>query len=164
MISKYANVGEWINLERWFERFGAFLRDKTGNRDDTGFIDAFLTASLTVSIGAMAIIGSIQDGLSGDAHTLFAKALIDMVLVMMMTASMGKGCIFSAVPVALLQGAVTLLARLIAPAVTEAALSNITYVGNVLIVCVGVNLIWPRTVRVANLLPAVLIAVLFTIF
>lgn len=79
----------------------------------------------------------------------------------MMSASLGKGCAFSAVPVALWQGSVTLLGYFIAPVLTAAALSNISYVGNVLILCVGVNLIWPKTIRVANLLPAILIAACF---
>jgi uncharacterized membrane protein YqgA involved in biofilm formation len=77
---------------------------------------------------------------------------------------MGKGCIFSAIPVALLQGSVTLLARVLEPVMTEMAVSNLTLTGNVLILCVGVNLIWPKTIRVANVLPAIVIAVLFALF
>lgn len=156
-------LGELINFERWFERLGAWLRDKTGSRGDSAFIDAFMTASLTVCIGAMAVIGSIQDGLSGDHGTLFAKAVIDLAIITMMSASLGKGCMFSAIPVAVIQGSITVLARFIAPVMTEAALSNIGYVGNVLILCVGVNLVWPKTIRVANLLPAVIIAALFAL-
>ena len=109
----------------------------------------------------MAIIGSIQDGISGDHATLFAKSVLDMIIITMMTASLGKGCIFSAIPVALFQGAVTLLANEAAPLMTEAALSNISLVGNVLILCVGVNLIRPQTIRVASVLPAVVIAAAF---
>jgi hypothetical protein len=157
-----ALLGEVLNLEHWFERFGAWLRDKTGNQGDGQFIQGFMTASLTVCIGAMAIIGSIQDGINGDPSTLFAKAVLDMIIVMMLTSSLGKGCIFSAIPVVLLQGTVTLLAKEAAPIMTEAALSNLTLVGNVLILCVGVNLVWEKTVRVANVLPAIVFAVLFS--
>jgi hypothetical protein len=159
-----ALLGELINLDHWFERFGSWLRDKTGNQKDSQFIDAFVTSSLTVCIGAMAIIGSIQDGISGDHSTLFAKAILDLIIIAMMTASMGKGCIFSAIPVALLQGSVTVLAGAIEPIMTAAAVSNLTLVGNVLILCVGVNLIWPKTIRVANVLPAIVIAVLFAVW
>jgi uncharacterized membrane protein YqgA involved in biofilm formation len=159
-----ALVGEWIDLDRHFEQFGAWLRDRTGNQKDSQFIDAFVTSSLTVCIGAMAIIGSIQDGISADHSTLFAKAILDLIIIVMMTASMGKGCIFSAIPVALLQGSVTLLARVLEPVMTEMAVSNLTLTGNVLILCVGVNLIWPKTIRVANVLPAIVIAVLFALF
>lgn len=156
-----ALFGELLNLEQWFERFGKWLRDKTGNQGDSKFINAFLTSSLTVCIGAMAIIGAIQDGVSGNHDTLFAKAILDLIIIMMMTASLGRGCIFSAIPVAVLQGTITLLAKEAAAVMTDAALSNITLVGNVLILCVGVNLIWPKTIRVANALPAIIIAVLF---
>ena len=154
---------EVIDFDGLFERFGTWLRNRTGNENDIGFIDAFLTASFTVCIGAMAIIGSIQDGLYGDPSTLFAKSILDLIIVAMMTASLGKGCIFSAIPVALLQGSVTLLAGFLAPLMTEAALSNISLVGNILITCVGVNLVWPKTIRVANLLPALVIAVIFAL-
>ena len=158
-----ALIGEVIDFDGLFERFGTWLRNRTGNENDTGFIDAFLTASFTVCIGAMAIIGSIQDGLYGDPSTLFAKSILDLIIVAMMTASLGKGCIFSAIPVALLQGSVTLLAGFLAPLMTEAALSNISLVGNILITCVGVNLVWSKTIRVANLLPALVIAVIFAL-
>lgn len=159
-----ALLGELIDLERWFERFGVWLRNKSGNQGDSRFLDAFISASLTVCIGAMAIIGSIQDGISGDHETLYAKAILDLIIIMMMTASLGKGCIFSAIPVALLQGTITLSARLIEPVMTEAAVSNISLVGNILILCVGVNLIWPKTIRVANVLPAIVIAAAFAAF
>jgi hypothetical protein len=158
-----ALLGELINLDHWFEVFGAWLRDKTGSQKDSRFIDAFVTSSLTVCVGAMAILGSIQDGLNGNHETLYAKAILDLIIIMMMSASMGKGCIFSAIPVAALQGSITLLARFIEPIMTEAAISNITLAGNVLILCVGVNLIWPKTIRVANVLPAIVIAVLFAV-
>ena len=156
-----ALFGELLNLDQKFEGFGMWLRDKTGNQGDSQFIDAFVTASLTVCIGAMAIIGAIQDGISGSHDTLYAKAILDLIIIAMMTASMGKGCIFSAIPVAVFQGAITLLAREAVSIMTDAALSNITLVGNVLILCVGVNLIWPKTIRVANVLPSIVIAVIF---
>lgn len=158
-----ALLGELADFDRLFERFGAWLRDKTGSGGDSKFIDAFVTASLTVCVGAMAVIGSIQDGLTGDHNTLFAKAAIDLAIITMMTASLGRGCMFSAIPVAIVQGSITLLAQIIAPVLTDAMLANLSYVGNVLIVCVGVNLIWSKTIRVANLLPAIIIAILFAL-
>jgi hypothetical protein len=158
-----ALLGEFFNLEHWFEQFGRWLRDKSGSQGDKQFINAFVTSSLTVCVGAMAIIGAIQDGISGNHDTLFAKAVLDLIIIMMMTASLGKGCIFSAIPVAILQGSITILAREAAPIMTQTALSNISLVGNVLILCVGVNLIWTKTIRVANVLPAIVIAVLFAV-
>ncbi|MBQ9987045.1 MAG: DUF554 domain-containing protein, partial [Erysipelotrichales bacterium] len=128
---------------------------------DKRFVEGFVTASLTVCIGAMAIVGAIQDGISGDYSILVTKAILDFIIIMVMTCSMGKGAIFSCVPVFLFQGSITLLARLIEPLMNEVALANISLVGNVLIFCVGLNLVWGKKVRVANFLPALVIAVLF---
>ena len=155
-----ALIGEMLNIEDGFERFGQWLKLKTGNAKDKRFVDGFVTASLTVCIGAMAIVGAIQDGLEGDYSILATKAILDLIIIMVMTASMGKGCLFSAIPVAVFQGGVTLLAGLLRPVMTEAALSNISLVGSVLIFCVGINLVWGKKVRVANLLPAVVLAVI----
>lgn len=152
-------IGELLNLEGIIERFGQWLKIKTGNAKDTRFLDAFVTASLTVCIGAMAIVGSIQDGIKGDYSILFAKAILDLIIVMVMTCSMGKGCIFSAIPVALFQGSITALAGLIKPLMTDASLSNLSMIGSILIFCVGINLVWGKKVRVANMLPAVILAV-----
>ena len=158
-----ALLGEWINLDRWFERFGAWLRDRSGNQEDRRFIDGFVSASLTVCVGAMAVIGSLEDGIRQDPQMLYAKAILDLIIIMIMTASLGKGCIFSAVSVGIFQGTITLLARGVAPVLTEEAVSNLSLVGNVLILCVGVNLIWPRTIRVANVLPAIVFGVIFAL-
>ncbi len=154
-----AVVGEMIDLDRRIEEFGVWLREKTGNAGDKQFVNAFVTASLTVCIGAMAIVGAIQDGIYGDYTTLAAKSVLDFIIILVMTSSLGKGCIFAAIPVGIVQGSMTLLARLIQPLMTAHALSNISLVGSILIFCVGLNLIWPRTIKVANLLPALIIAV-----
>ena len=159
-----ALVGEWIDLEKRLEQFGQWLKDKTGNSGDATFIDGFVTASLTVCIGAMAIVGAIQDGMEGDISVLAAKSVLDLVIVCVMAASMGKGCIFSLIPVGILQGSVTALSLVLKPIMTEAALGNLSYVGSVLIFCVGVNLVWGKKVKVANLLPAVVIAVIWAFF
>lgn len=153
-------VGEWINLEERIEQFGKWLKVKTGNAKEKRFVDAFVTASLTVCIGAMAIVGSIQDGIYGDHSTLALKAILDMVIICVMSASMGRGCLFSALPVGILQGTVTLLARAIQPVMTDAALANLSLTGSILIFCVGVNLLWEKKLKVANMLPSIVVAVL----
>ncbi len=153
-------LGEWINLELRIEQFGNWLKVKTGNAKDKRFVDAFVTASLTVSIGAMAIVGAIQDGISGDYSTLALKAVLDMVIICVMSASMGKGCLFAAIPVGVLQGTVTLLAKAVQPIMTTQALSNLSLTGSILIFCVGINLLWEKKLKVANMLPSILIAVL----
>lgn len=154
-----ALIGELINLEEKFEKFGEWLKIKTGNARDGNFVNGFVTASLTVCIGAMAIVGSITDALTGDISILVTKGILDFVIVMVMTCSMGKGCIFSAIPVFVFQGSITALATLIKPIMTELAMSYLSTVGSVLIFCVGLNLIWGKKVRVANFLPSIIFAV-----
>lgn len=157
-----AIIGELLKIEDAFERFGQWLKVKTGNARDKGFVNAFVTASLTVCIGAMAIVGSIQDGISGDYSILATKAVLDLIIIMVMSCSLGKGAVFSAIPVAVFQGSITALAGLIRPLMTDAALANLSLVGNILIFCVGVNLVWGKKIKVANLLPAILVAVIAT--
>ena len=154
-------TGELLNVEDKFERFGEWLKAKSGNAKDQNFVNAFVTASFTVCIGAMAVVGSIEDGIFGNYSILATKAVLDLIIIMVMTSSMGKGCLFSAIPVAVFQGGVTALAQLIQPLMTEAALSNLSLVGSVLIFCIGLNLVWGKMVRVANLLPAIVFAVAF---
>ena len=153
-------LGEWSNLEHRIEQFGNWLKVRTGNSTEKMFVNAFVTASLTVCIGAMAVVGSIQDGISGDHSTLVLKAVLDMLIICVMTASMGKGCIFAAIPVGIFQGVITLLARAIQPVMTERALSNLSLTGSMLIFCVGINLLWEKKLKVANMLLAIVIAVI----
>ena len=155
-----AIIGEAINIQGAVERLGDWLKEKSGSRNDGGFIDAFLTASLTVSIGAMAVVGAMEDGINGDMSILIAKSILDLIIIAIMAASMGKGCIFSFVPVGILQGSITLLSRFIAPLLTVSALNNLSFVGSVLIFCVGLNLMWDMKIKVANMLPAVILAMI----
>ncbi len=153
-------LGELCKIERGFERFGEWLKKKTGNSGDSQFVNAFVTASLTVCIGAMAIVGAIQDGIKGDFSTLAVKSVLDLIIIAVMTSSLGKGCVFSAIPVFVFEGLITLLARLISPLMTELAIAYLSLVGSILIFCVGVNLVWGKKFRVANMLPSVVFAVI----
>ena len=155
-----AVVGEAMNIEGAFERFGEWLKVKSGNARDPRFVNAFVTTSLTVCIGAMAIVGSIQDGMTGDYSVLATKAILDLIIIMVMSCSLGRGAVFSAIPVALFQGSITALAGLVRPVMTEGALANLSLVGNVLIFCVGINLLWGKKIKVGNLLPAIVFAVI----
>ena len=158
-----AVIGEAIDLEDRMERFGHWLQQKTGSGGDTRFVEGFVTASLTVCIGAMAVIGSINDRLLSDPSVLFAKTVIDAVIVMIMTSALGKGCIFSAISVGIFQGIIFLLAGFLEPIMTPAALKSLSAVGNILIFCVGTNLFGLPHVRIANLLPAIVIAVVWVL-
>lgn len=159
-IALGALIGETINLEDKFEAFGEWLKHKTGNSGDIEFVDGFVTASLTVCIGAMAIVGSIQDGILGDISILVTKAILDFIIILVMSCTWGKGCAFSAIPVAVLQGSVTAFSAFLKPIMTDEALLNLSTVGSILIFCVGLNLVWGKKIRVANLLPAIVFAVM----
>lgn len=158
-----AIIGELLDIDRRMESFGEWLKRKTKSEKDGSFVDGFVTASLTICIGAMAVVGSIKDGIYGDYSILTAKAVLDLIIIVIMTASMGKGCIFSAIPIFVFQGSITLLARLIEPIMTETALSYLSLTGSMLIFCVGINIIWGKQIKVANLLPSIVIAVIWAI-
>ena len=127
---------------------------------DSRFVDAFVTASLTVSIGAMGVVGSIQDGLSGDYSTLVLKSTLDFIIIAMMTSSMGIGSAFSVIPVFVIQFSITVLASLVSPFVTSLAVNYLSLIGSVIIFSIGVNLVWGKKINVANMLPAIIFAVL----
>lgn len=156
-------IGEIIDIDGFFERIGIWLRHRSGSDGDNRFIDGFITASLTCGIGAMGIMGSIQDGVYGDYSILAAKAAIDFVLLIVMASSMGKGCIFSALTVAVLQGSMTALAAVLAGFMTDTMLSAISMTGGILIFCIGFNLVWPKMIKVANMLPALVITVIIAL-
>lgn len=157
-------IGEALRLEDQVLRFGTWLKVKSRSSGDSTFVEGFVTASCTVCIGAMAVIGSIQDGIWGDWSVLAAKGVIDAILVCVMAAAQGKGCIFSAIPVGLLQGGLTAVAFLAGDFLPQRSLAHLSLVGSVLIFCVGLNLIREKQIRVANALPAVLIAILWGFF
>lgn len=119
-----------------------------------------MTASLIVSIGAMGVVGSIQDGLTGDYSTLVLKSVLDFIIIAMMTSSMGIGSAFSVLPVFVIQFSITLLASLVSPFVTTLAVDYLSLIGSVIIFSIGVNLVWGKKINVANMLPAIIFAVL----
>ncbi len=154
-------VGAALDIDSRFVALGEWLKRRTGNEGDASFVNGFVTATLTVCIGAMAIVGSIQDGLLGDWSTLALKGALDALIICVMAASLGRGCLFSALPVGVVQWSITFLSRLLAPIMTTAALANLSLVGSMLIFCVGVNLVWGETFKPANMLPAVVVAVVW---
>ena len=154
-----ALVGEWINLEYRTEEFGEWLKKKSHSEKDPLFVEGFVTTSLTICIGAMAILGPINDALYADYSILLAKAVLDAIIVLTLTASFGKGCIFSVIPILVMEGSVTAFAKLIQPVMTPQALDNLSLVGSMLIFCVGINLVFGKKIKVANLLPSLVAAV-----
>ena len=143
-------AGEALNIEERLDKFGEFLKKKVKRENDSGFVDGFVTSSLVICVGAMAVVGSLEDGLYGDFSTIAAKSVLDCVIVMVFASTMGIGVMFSALPIFVYQGAITLFA-------------NLSFVGSVLIFCVGVNLAFGKKFRTGNMLPALLVPVLYEI-
>ena len=157
-------IGEALQIEEKIVQFGEWLKAKSNSTGDGSFVNGFVTASCTVCIGAMAVIGAIQDGTSGNYSTLLAKGLIDAIIICIMTASLGKGCIFSAIPVGIIQGIITAIAFFTGNFMPQKALDNLSFVGSVLIFCVGLNLVRKKQIRVANTLPAIVVAGIWGFF
>lgn len=156
-------LGEIIGIERLLEKFGAFLKRKFAKNDE-GFTSAFVNASFVVCVGAMAVVGSLQDGLGGNHDTLFAKSLLDFLIILAMASGMGIGCAFSAIPVAILQGGITLFAKLLEPVLSVGTVvSDLSLVGNIMIACIGINLSFGKKFRVGNMLPALMLTVVWSL-
>ena len=154
-------VGEWVDLESKMEVIGIKLKALARVKNDNRFVDGFVTTSLIICVGAMAIVGAMQDGLTGDSSMLIAKSLLDFVLVAILTAAYGIGSAFSAIPIFIYQGAITLIAALFGSVIGDNLIAELSFVRNALVFCVGVNLVREKTFRVANMLPALLIPVLY---
>ena len=156
-----ALIGEALNIEKHLEDFGIFCQDRLKSQGDSHFVEGFVSFSLLICIGAMAIVGSLQDGLSGDASLLIAKAIIDGIAAVVFAASLGKGVFLSILPLGVYQGGLTLLARFIRPWMTDELIAQMSCVGSVLIFAVSLNMIRKDKIKVGNLLPAVFLPVMF---
>ena len=154
-------VGELINIEHLLDTAGEKLKNAVKARGDNKFVEGFVTASLVTCVGAMAICGPLEEGLSGNSQTLLIKSILDFVIVIVFSSVYGIGAGFSALPIGLYQGLITLFAALIAPYLSDTLITNLSGIGSVLIFAVGVNLLFPKKIRVGNLLPTLLVPVAY---
>lgn len=158
-----AVIGESINVELRVQQFASYLKKKVKS-NDSQFIEGFVSTSLVICVGAMAIVGSLQDGLVGDSSILISKAMMDFVIVMVFASALGIGTVFSAIPIFVYQGAITLCASFLAPYFTDTVVSSLSFVGSVLIFAVGINLCFHTKIKVGNLLPAIFVAMILALF
>ena len=150
-------IGEFIDIDGLLGRIGERLTVLMGNKyGSVG--EGFITGSLVFCVGAMAIVGSIQDGLTGDTSILYAKSMLDTVASVVFASGMGIGVALSSISVLLYQGALTLLASSLSGFISEAMIREMTAVGGLLIVGISLLVLEIKTIKVANLLPAVPIA------
>ena len=148
-------------IEKGLDTVGEKLKRMARSNGDNRFVEGFVTASLVVCVGAMAICGPLEEGLTGNSQTLFIKAILDLVIVAVFASVYGVGALFSALSVGVFQGTITVFAGLIAPFMSETLITNLSGVGSVLIFAVGINLLFPKKIKVGNLLPALLIPVVY---
>lgn len=151
-----ALVGEGVNIEKRLEQVGDALKRRVKGAE-ASFTQGFVSASLIFCVGAMAIVGSLDAGLRGEYSTILTKSLIDGITATMLASTLGLGVIFSAVAVFVYQGAITLLAGLLQPLLTEAIITEMSAVGGLLIFAIGLNMQGITKIRVGNLLPAILV-------
>lgn len=155
-------VGELINIEKQLDRFGAFCQRKLVKDDaKSTFAEGMVTASLIFVVGAMAVVGSLDNGIRGDNSTLVAKGVIDCITAMVLASTLGIGVMFSAVPVFVYQGAISLLGVYIEPYLTEAVISQMSFTGSILIFAIGVNMLGFIKIKVGNMLPAIFMPIVF---
>ncbi|MDE7447072.1 MAG: DUF554 domain-containing protein [Lachnospiraceae bacterium] len=156
-------LGEWINIEQKMDLLGERIKKAVKAENDNLFVEGFVNVSLIICVGAMAIVGSVQDGISGDYSMLVAKAILDLIIVVVFAATYGIGAVFSAVPIFVYQGAITLAAAFLGSFVSEAMINDLSFIGSALIFCVGVNIGFGKKFRVGNMLPALIVPVLYEI-
>jgi uncharacterized membrane protein YqgA involved in biofilm formation len=160
-------IGEALNIEKRLNDFGLWLGSHFSRGKEEGtsrFAQGFLNTSLLYCVGAMAIVGSIQDGISGDTRILYTKAMIDGLSGIIYAANMGVGVMFSAISVAVYQGILTILAGLLAPVVTEAVVQEISVSGGLMIFAIGINMLELTSIRVGNMVPGLFVAGLMAYF
>ncbi len=156
-----AAIGEWLDLEQKMENLGDWVKSKLPKGASTSnFTEAFVSTSLVFCVGAMAIVGSIEDGLNHDCTMLFTKAVMDGVLSVVFAASMGIGVAFSMFPIGIYQGGITLLAGLVKPYLTDLMIGRLSCIGSILIFALGLNLTIGTKIKIANMLPAVFLPVI----
>lgn len=156
-------IGEFINIEKRMDNLGEKLKKLLHAEKDNKFVDGFVNTSLIICVGAMAIVGSIQDGLTGDYSMLVAKAILDLVIVVIMTSTYGLGAICSAIAIFVYQGAITLLGHFAGNIISDVLIGYLSYIGSALIFCVGINITFGKKIRVGNLLPALIIPVFYVV-
>src|SRR5690625_969149 len=163
-----AIIGKLLDLEKGLNKIGTWVANRFAMKEsNTNIAQAFVTASLLFSVGAMAILGALDSGLRGEHELLYTKSVLDGFTSFVLTTTLGVGVIFSAIPVVIFQGAIALLAtqieKLIPDVLFEQILNNITAVGGLLIIAIGLNILKLTTIRVTNLLPSLVTVIIFIV-
>jgi uncharacterized protein len=154
-----AMIGEWINIEKRLDNFGAWIESRLKVKEGSP-AKGFIYASLVFCVGSMAIVGSIADGVNGDYSILFTKAMMDGIISIPFAAGMGFGVLGSAIPILIYQGSLTLLAKLLQPIFNPMVVRELTAVGGIIVMGIGINILGLKKIRVGNFLPALVLIVI----
>ena len=155
-------IGTLLDIDGGLERLGGAIEKKFGKKSDSSVARGFVSGSLLFCVGAMAVTGSLASGLTGDHSIIYTKSVLDFISALMLTASLGIGVGLSAVSVFVFQGAIVLLARVLAPVLNASAINEMTCVGSLMIIALGFNLIGIAKIKIANFLPAIALAPVFS--
>lgn len=159
-----AVVGELLNIERGLDNLGERIRKRLPEKlAGNTFVDGFVTASMLFCVGAMAIVGALNDGLTGDYSILSAKSVLDGISSLLFASSLGIGVAFSAVPLLVYQGSITLLAQVIRPYLSDELIGQMSCIGSILIFAIGINMLFGKKIKVGNLLPAIFFPIIFAL-
>lgn len=153
-------IGEFVGIEDKLDKLGNFLQSKLGGKD-SNFSNAFVTASLIYCVGAMAIVGSLEAGIQHNYETLFAKAILDGISAIVFASTLGIGVAFSSIAVLLYQGSITLLSSILSTFLTNNIINEMSAVGGILIMAIGINLLGLKQIKIGNMLPAIFIPILY---
>lgn len=153
-----ASLGEWWNIEGRLENMGKAIERKIGAE---GFARGFITATLLYCVGAMAVIGALNDGLRGDSSVLFVKSTLDFITSIILGSSLGISVCFSAIPVLLYQGLISLGAGFVSPYISDSMLNSFCLVGFTIVLCIGINFFEVIKIKTANMLPALVIPIVY---
>lgn len=154
--------GEFLNIEERLDKLGEWFQKKIAKGEST-FAKGFVTASLVYCVGAMAVVGSLEDGLHQKTDILFAKSMLDGISSVIFAATLGIGVAFSSIPILVYQGSITLLAGVLKPLLTDTVVSQMSLVGNVLILAIGINVLEIKRIKVGNMLPAIFMPLIYAI-
>ncbi len=156
-------IGELIDIELRLKNFGLWMENRFGRGEDGRFTRAFVSTSLIFCVGAMAIMGSIESGLTGNHSILIAKSLLDGITAMVFASSMGIGVLAAAIPVLLYQGAITLASSSLQDVLSQQIVTEMSATGGLLIFAIGLNILDIKEIKVGNLMPGIFVAIPLTI-
>lgn len=160
-------IGELCKLDEHMESLGEKIKKrfiKEGSAGSATFVEAFVSSTILFCVGAMAIVGSLNDGMLHDPSMLFTKAILDGITSIVLAASLGVGVAFSAIPILIYQGILTVLSSILSGFFTETLIRNMSFVGNVIIFCIGLNFLFPKKVKTINFAPALFMPIILGLF